>query len=80
MKMQVERDYLATSTRYIIDVPDTDYMIQLDALDRRVLAQPVNTNPAYALADVLQNLQILAFRRAQKVEHDQGIVGGAAIP
>jgi hypothetical protein len=47
---------------YIVRVPHKDLMtIDLDPIDRAVISEPVET-----AADILQNLQILAFRQSQQ--------------
>lgn len=55
-------DPLSSEQIYTVRVPMKDLVgIDLDRIDRAVLAEPAST-----AADVLQNLQILAFRQSQQ--------------
>lgn len=57
-----ENDPFSNDNVYVVRVPRRDMRdIDLDPIDRAVLAEPVVT-----AADVLQNLEILAFRQAQQ--------------
>lgn len=59
----VTQEKLPNEIVYVVRVPVKDLQeIQLDAFDRAVMNSPAN-----GTADVLQNLQILAFRQEQQV-------------
>lgn len=62
IEVHEEYDFEHARHVYTVIVPDADLVsINLDRLDRAVLAEPVKT-----AADILQVLQILAFRQQQQ--------------
>jgi hypothetical protein len=62
--VEKREDLASNSDVYTVRVPRADLdAIKLDPIDKMVLGEPMEN-----AADVLQNLQILAFRQSQQTE------------